>query len=251
MTVSQPNSGFESCFFNLPDSFQELNIDARALNEINVAVKTSFIWRPRSWKAAAIEELDFNSLATLWNRDVCCREWSVYSRRFQAVLHHPYYCMAFEKHLREENARGLLVVCLNRRKRLRKTYGSWCVHRWSSQVCQNVMALCGASGVIEFALLQMHCFCSTIHNQGRVMIYFQEIWLYKTKRHKDSKKRSDDFPAVILFQMLAAVVICKASLPFKMLITVMFCQGSLLHVFLQANHSDSSKTKSSHGLACA
>ena len=39
MTVSQPNSGFESCFFNLPDSFQELNIDARALKEVNVAVR--------------------------------------------------------------------------------------------------------------------------------------------------------------------------------------------------------------------
>ena len=31
------NSGFESCVLNLPDSSQELNIDARALEEVNVA----------------------------------------------------------------------------------------------------------------------------------------------------------------------------------------------------------------------
>ena len=39
MTVGQPNSGFESCFFNLPDLSQELNIDAHALKEVNVAVR--------------------------------------------------------------------------------------------------------------------------------------------------------------------------------------------------------------------
>ena len=33
------NSGFESCVLNLPDSSQELNIDAHALKEVNVAVR--------------------------------------------------------------------------------------------------------------------------------------------------------------------------------------------------------------------
>ena len=33
------NFGFESCVLNLPDSSQELNIDAHALKEVNVAVR--------------------------------------------------------------------------------------------------------------------------------------------------------------------------------------------------------------------
>ena len=59
MTV---NSGFESCFFNLPDSSQELNIDTRALKEVNVAVRQILVEDQDREKRGPYKSLAFTPL---------------------------------------------------------------------------------------------------------------------------------------------------------------------------------------------